>query len=237
MIEKVITTSRTTEVDDLASRAIGAFKKTGLSSDAYLAGIMTSLEAEVARLTAAIKRMKTESELEELDELRDDKIRALFYLELGLTHHPDAAIKAAAAQVLEVLNHYGLSVLNESYASESSLVNSMLGDLAKANLQEAIALCSGCAELIAAVQTAQDNFEATRIAYEEEKGQETTLENATGIKKQVVAQMNQKLVVYLRAMEQVDVETYGPFARTIAEMIAENNEMVKRRRPKTAQTE
>jgi hypothetical protein len=237
MIEKVMSNSRATEVNDLVSRAVGAFKKTELGGDAYLTGIMTGLEAEVARLTAAIKRMKIESELEELDEVRDDKLRALFYLLLGLSHHPDAAIKAAATKVLAVLDHYGMAVLKESYASESSLINSMLVDLGKADLQDAIALCSGCAESIAAVQTAQDQFEATRIAYEEEKGEETTQENATDIKKQVVALINQKLVVYLRAMEQVDVETYGPFARTLTEMIGENNEAVKRRRRKTKQTE
>jgi hypothetical protein len=38
--------------------------------------------------------------------------------------------------------------------------------------------------------------------------------------------------VYLRAMEVVDVETYGAFARTIATIIAENNEVVKKRRKK-----
>lgn len=68
MIEKVIATSRTTEVNDVASRAVGAFKKTELSGDAHLMGIMTGLEDDVARMTAAIKRMKIESELEEKDE-------------------------------------------------------------------------------------------------------------------------------------------------------------------------
>ena len=234
MIEKVITTSRTTEVNDLASRAVGAFKNTELSGDAYLTGIMTGLEAEVARLTAAIKRMKIESQLEELDEFRDDKVRALFFLVMGLSHHPDAAIKAAASKVLTVLNHYGLSILNESYAIESSLVNSMLGDLSQASQQEAIALCSGCAELIAEVQTAQDDFEAKRIAYEEGQGQETTLENATALKRQVVTLVNQKLVLHLRAMEQAQPDAYGPYARTVAQIIANNNEIVKRRRSKAA---
>ncbi len=230
MIKKVITTSRTTEVNDLALRAIGAFKKTELSSDAYLTDFMTGLEDEVARLTAAIKRMKAESELEALDEVRDDKLRALFFLVLGLSYHPDAEIKAAAAKVLAVLKHYGLSILKESYAIESSLVNSLLVDLSQADLQDAIALCSGCAELIATVQTAQDDFEAKRIGYEEEQGEESTLETATAIKKQVIAQINQKLVVHLRAMEQSQPDTYGSFARTVAQIIADNNEAVKRRR-------
>jgi hypothetical protein len=191
---------------------------------------MTGLEEEVARLTAAIKRMKIESQLEEKDEFRDDTLRALFYLVLGLSFHPNAEIKAAATKVLAVLNRYGMSILSESYAIESSLVNSMLGDLSQADLQDAIALCLGCAALIAAAQTAQDDFEATRLAYEEEQGEEATLESATTIKKQMVVLINQKLVVHLRAMEQAHPDTHGPFARTVAQIIADNNEVVKRRR-------
>ncbi|MCG6185901.1 hypothetical protein [Maribellus maritimus] len=41
--------------------------------------------------------------------------------------------------------------------------------------------------------------------------------------------LNGKIVVYLRAMEIVDEATYGALARTIAEIIADNNETVKKR--------
>ena len=44
--------------------------------------------------------------------------------------------------------------------------------------------------------------------------------------------INDKLVVYLRAMIQVDESTYGDFTRTIAEIIDDNNEVVKKRRKK-----
>lgn len=230
MIQKLMTISRTTEVSATSERIVGAYKKTGLSSDAHLLGLMTGLEEELALFTAAIKRMKVESELEAQDELRDGEIRSLYYLVLGLLHHPDQAIVAAAQKVFAVLEHYGLAVAGESYASESSLVGSMLADLAKPGLQEPIAALSGCAECIAKLQTAENNFDAARIAFEEEKAREGTLENATYIKRRVVNLINQKLVVYLLAMEQVTPETYGSFARTVAEIIADNNEVVKKRR-------
>ena len=108
----------------------------------------------------------------------------------------------------------------------------MLVDLAKQKLQDAIAALSGLAEIIAELQAAQDDFEETRIAYEEEKAKEGTLENATTIKKDVVTIINDKLVVYLRAMIQVDEATYGDFTRTVAEIIDDNNEVVKKRRKK-----
>ncbi len=40
--------------------------------------------------------------------------------------------------------------------------------------------------------------------------------------------INEKLVVYLNAMQQVNPEMYAEFANTISVIIAENNETVKR---------
>ena len=164
--------------------------------------------------------------------MRDDKVRAFFFMVMGYIHHPDPAVKAAALKVEKVLDQYGLSITGESYAVESSLVNSLLVDLAKQKLQDAIGALSGLAEIIAELQAAQDNFEQTRIAYEEEKAKEGTLENVTAIKKEVLVIINDKLVVYLRAMIQVDEATYGNFTRTVAEIIDDNNEVVKKRRKK-----
>ena len=230
MLKNVISNCRTTEISAVTESIVGAYKNTDLSTDTWLSGLMTSLETEGGALTAAIKRMKAESELEEQDEVRDEVFRSLYYLILGLLHHPDAAVKAAAQQVFDVLDHYGLTITDQSYASESSLVDSLLNDLAQPEFQEPIALLSGCAESIAALQTAEDNFEAARIAYEEEKAQESTLENATTIKKRVVSLINDKLVVYLLAMVQVNPEMYDLFARTVGQIIADNNEVVKKRR-------
>ncbi len=49
--------------------------------------------------------------------------------------------------------------------------------------------------------------------------------------------INNKLVTYLRAMIMVDEPTYGDFARTIAQMIEDNNEVVKKRRKKPEMAE
>jgi hypothetical protein len=123
-------------------------------------------------------------------------------------------------------------VTNESYSTESSLINSLLGDLAKPDMQEPVAAVSGCAELIAVLQTAQEAFEQARVAYEEEKAQEGTETNATTLKKEVIDVINNRLVVYLDAMMLVDEATYGAFGRTVAEIIDATNEMVKKRRKK-----
>lgn len=97
---------------------------------------------------------------------------------------------------------------------------------------EAIALLPGCADVITALQTTQNDFEAARIVYEQEKAEESTQANASEVKAEVLAMINDKIVIYLRAMEVVDEPAYGAFARTVATIIADNNEVVKKRRKK-----
>lgn len=232
MIEKLIYQSRTTEVDAVSDRMIGAYQKSGLDSDTHLAEIFTGLGDASARLKAAVKRTKAESELEQKDEIRDDKVRALFYLVNGFVYHPDPNVKSAALKIKKVMDKYGLSMAEENYSTESSLVSSLLGDLSDPSLQASVAALSGCIGLITALQTSQTDFEQTRIAWEAEKAKEGTQGNATGIKKEVLEIVNDKLVVYLRAMEQVDEETYGAFTRTISQIISDNNDVVKKRRKK-----
>ena len=233
MIEKIIFNSRTTEIDSASMRIIGAYQNTSLSSDVHLSAMFTDLDAQSALLTEAINRSKAESELDAKDSIRDQKLRALFYLAKGFLYHPQDDVKSAAETVDKILEKYGLDITGESYSTESSLILSLLNDLSKQKIQDAITLLPGCAEVIAALQAAQTGFETTRITYEEEKAHESTEQNATTIKKRVVGIINERIVIYMRAMEVVDEANYGAFARTLATIIAENNEVVKKRSKKT----
>jgi hypothetical protein len=232
MIEKLIAKSRTTEVADASVRMIVAFGQWNFETDAHLTAIFNDLGSKTEWLTAAIHRAKTESELELKDEVRDDNLRSLYYLITGFTHHPDAVIKAAAVKLAKLFDNYGLKITDESYASESALISSLLMDLGNEEYQEAITALSGCAALIQALQNSQEDFEITRVTWEREKAKEGALENATELKKEVVAIINERLVVYLQAMKQVNPEMYEEFTNTIAVIIAENNETVKRRAKK-----
>jgi len=156
----------------------------------------------------------------------------LYYLLNGFLYHPTKKIKEAAQLLMNLFNNYGLSVVGESYATESSLIGSLLLDLAKPEYADAIATLSGCTELIAGLQAAQTDFEQARIAYETEKAKEGMVENASLVKKEVVDILNNKIVVYLRAMEQVDPAKFGVFTNTCAQIIADNNEQVKKRKGK-----
>lgn len=229
MIYNLSSTSRVTEVDASAMRLIGAYKNTALSADVHLSKMFTELETQRSRLTAAINRSKTESELEEKDEVRDEKVSAIYYLVTGFLHHPDAQTKAAAKTVEKVFAKYGLAIIGESYASESSFIVSLLDDLAKPKLLKAIDKLSGINEIITELAAAQTAFETSRIAYEEEKAKESKQENATLIKKEILALINGKMVIYMRAMKLVDEPVYGDFARIFALVIGKNNGVIKKR--------
>ncbi len=231
-MNKLKAQSRNTEVNALARRLLGAYRKTALNNDSHLANLIAELEQVVTLLTAAINRLRVASALDEKDELRDNSVRSLYYFILGITHHPDLKISESAKQLFKLLEHYGLSITGENYASESSFINSLLNDLNKPDAQSAIADISGASELIATIQTAQTDFEQTRIAYEEEKAQQGNFENATNLKMQLVKLINEQLLVYLQAMMLVNESTYGEFGRTVAEIISTANEAVNRRSSK-----
>lgn len=229
MVKKISNRSRVTETHATIKQIIGAYKNTSLSSDNFLNEILTNLETLESKLNVAIMRSETQSVLEEKDEVCDQALRNLFALVSGYTHHPDAQIKEAAILVDNIIEHYGFSIIKESYATQTSLTNSLINDLEAADKQEAIAKLSGCAEVLELVKTAVTDFEQTRVAYEEAKASESTYESASKIKTEVVKLINDKLVVYLRAMQQVNEAEYGSFARTVNEIIETNNEAVKRR--------
>lgn len=232
MIEKLSTSSRNTEASGSVMRLIGAYKTTTLSSDVHLEPMFTDLENESTLFIKAINRAKSESILEDKNAVRTDSLRAFHYLLIGLLHHPTKKIKTAAEAVYKIYAHYGLSIVDGGYASGSALLVSLLNDLSAEALQESISHLSGLAELIAGIQTAQTDFEQTRIGFESSKAEESTYTTATDLKKTVLDIVNDKVVIYMRAMELVDNVNYGAFARTIAEIIDDNNEQVKKRRKK-----
>ena len=229
MIQKLIIWSRKTEIDDVAARLSAAFGASGIT-DPYLTACFVALGEKHLALSLAINRPKAASRLKEKDAVRDQKTHALHQLLSGYACHPDETINTAAQTMLAVFDNFGTAVTRESYTVESSLIGSLLLSFAKPEYKDAIAALSGCAELIARLQTAQDDFEQTRIAYETEKAKEGMLETASEIKKGVAKIINDKIVTYLCAMEQVNPPIYSEFAGTVAVIISENNGAVKKRK-------
>lgn len=232
MIENLIGKSRITEVADTAALLVQVYENGSLKDDTHLAATMVELATSNNQLLDVVNRDKAESELAALDEVCDDKIQAFHYLLQGALYHPATAVKAAAQQLDDVFENYGVKMVRESYGSQSALVKAMLRDFSEPALAPALAAVSGSGELLTELQTAHNQFEQARIAYENSKAQEGHFQNATQLKKPVVELVNNKLVLYLNAMIQVDEPRYGELARRVAQVIADNNQRVNRRRKK-----
>ena len=84
------------------------------------------MERLSAGITMAIKRNKVSISLEAADNKRNKVIRQPGTLLAGHSAIPIADKKAAADRLISVYDKYGNSIVNEAYAQEPSLIESML---------------------------------------------------------------------------------------------------------------
>ena len=161
-MRKLASSLRVTELDTLLSTLLRLYAADeALCKDAFMASTMAELAPLSRQLTEAVKRERTGS-LAEADRVRDAVILDLGTLAEGYTAIPFEAQKTAAFAVKAVFDKYGRRIVSESYATESSLIESLLIDLSAPELAGMIAQLPGIAELIAALRRAQDDFNVAK---------------------------------------------------------------------------
>lgn len=228
--------SRVSEVSAISGRISDGYHK-DLEGDVVLDPIFNEIDPVNQSTIAAIKRIKAESKLQQLDELRDTAHHALFHFVLGLSLCDMETIRNAASLLMTILHKYGLSVTRENYDEKSSDLDSMLLELKKPNILAAIALIDNCALLIASLQSKQDTFKAERLAFQHERANESQQMNATSLKSTLLKLINKKLIPVLNGLQVSNAAKYGDFAATVAKIISTNNETVKQRRTQLAEPE
>ena len=219
---------RVTEADTVSDALVRLYKdaaaKDGaIGKDTALAAIMGEVERLSADITTAIKKDRVSTSLEDADKRRDELIRSLGTLLTGYGAIPVADKKAAADRLLAVYDKYGKSIVNETYARESSLIESMLEDFAAEGLAASIKLLEGVGDLLGGLRAAQDDFNRANDAATAaltEKG-----ESAYAIKKPLLAAINEKLVPYVTAIGAVNAE-YADFGAKADVEIAKVNASV-----------
>ena len=229
MIARLKHNCRNSEVNATTGRISGAYHQSSLTENTALAAIFDEIDPKNQQLTEAIKRMKAESKLEVTDEVRDTDHHALYHLVEGATYSTLPEVKAAAVKVFQILQNYGLSVTDESYDTETSYLDSLLKDLGAESLQTDIAAIPSCAERIAILQDSQNAFNAARLEFQLEQSREGKQENATMLKKQLLALVNEKMLVSLEGKLMDDPATFSDFADAVNQIITDTNEIVKKR--------
>lgn len=228
-IEKLLHRSYNGEVATVSESIIKASATKGVD-DAFLSNVLEKIGNEEENLSYAIRQDKTVSVLETADDNRDNSLRGLFNLSNGYLYHPDETISTSARTVCSVLNKYPLSgMLRANYAQESALIESLLKDLDTEEIKAAIIPLTGISETVIVIRTAQEAFTNTFVAYSEEKARHNGKDTATKIKSALLKLINNELVTYLRAMIIAAPDTYGDIAAATAQIIADNNEKVRKR--------
>ena len=134
-MNKLTAKARITEVDGLSDSVIRIFgADTKAQEDTFLKGQIAELTTLSDAITAAILQDKAVSNLDEADSRRDEAVRNLGALLSGYVVFPLEEKKAAALCLKTVYDKYAKSgILSASYVSESSMIESMLGDFTAAN--------------------------------------------------------------------------------------------------------
>lgn len=229
MIEKVIATSRTTEVDALVLLIIASYQSSDIPEDNRLIAIMAKVQELSVKLNLAIYRIKTESDLEARDNERCISIRSFYYVIFGCTTRTDEAVKTAALVILNIFNHYGLDITRNNYGVETSLIKSLITDLSTEVAQTNLAIVPGASDAFVEMKDAEAGFETSNLAYEKAKAEESLSDNATTLKKQLVDVVNNQLVSYLRVMLEIEDNDFEGFAEVVKQLISDSNGKVKNR--------
>ena len=232
-MNKLNTSVKVTELGDTALRLVKAFKAVvAVQNDAFLTKTFAEIEKQATVMTSAVKSDQALSKLEEADAQRDQAIRVLDKLLKGYENIPLENLKTHAKKLAEIFKKYGVKITGENYASQSTLINSLLGDFSATELKPSIEALAGVKEALAEIQTKQDAFAALRSDYEKAQVSQKEKSSATSLRKPLLELINKKVVPYLVAMSIAQPELFKNLTAEASEIITSTNEAIKARSKK-----
>ena len=228
-MNKVKSTIRITEVDGLSDSIIRIFGADAKAQgDDFLKGQIAELTTLSDAITAAILQDKAVSNLDEADSKRDEAVKNLGALLSGYAVFPLEEKKSAALSLKAVYDKYAKSgILSASYISESSMIESLLGDFSSAEAAASIEKLDGISEMVSAIRTAQDDFTVANDAFVKAEGSRGA--SASSYKKPILAVINDKIVPYLNTMAIVGNAAVADFSKGVETEITRVNENVAKR--------
>ncbi|MBS2210951.1 hypothetical protein KEM09_06045 [Carboxylicivirga mesophila] len=228
LIEKVLKRMRVADTVHLGNAILDELGKSTIE-DVNITAIKSEMSTICIGLAGAVNETKVLSMLEKYDTLRDNTYRSLLYLNKGFLLHPDTKIRAAASEVQQVLDKYGFSLVDHNYASESTLIDAFIRDMKMPLIAPNVSVLPGLPAILSQLQTDQDLFKSAERSWHEARAEDGKTLNATALKHELMKVINDKLVLYLRAMVQLNPASFGELSNNISMHISTANELVKRR--------
>lgn len=231
-MNKLRTSVRNMEIDGLSDSIIRAYKADEkVQKDAFLKPVLAELEDLSAKITKAILQDKTLSSLDAADSVRDEAVRTLGTVLAAYAVFPIAGKKERAAPLKAAYDKYAKAgITGASYASESSMIESLLEDFSADALSANIADLEGVAEAVASIRSAQDDF--TKANDEYVKASANKGASASSFKKPIVSLVNDRLVPYLNLMSGSGNKNCAEFAKSVGKEISRVNDMIAKRTKK-----
>lgn len=228
-INKIIREIRIADMAGVADTINSELRQSSLD-DAHISAIQAEMEPLYTNLVTAINKDQAESDLDKYDTSRDEVYRSLLHLCKGYLYHPDAQVSKAAAKVDAVTDKYGFELTNQGYSAESALLDSLMADMALPEIAPSVEVLPGVKELKAQLLTEQDKFKAAEAVWLKARSEQKLSESATSVKHELLTVINDKLVIYLRAMSMINPEPYRALSSKLSLLIDQVNTVIKRRR-------
>ena len=125
-----------------------------------------------------------------------------------------------------------MKITGENYASQSTLINSLLGDFSATELKSSIEALAGVKEALTEIQTKQNAFAVLRSDYEKAQVSQKEKSSATSLRKPLLELINKKVVPYLVAMSIAQPELFKNLTAEASEIVTSTNEAIKARSKK-----
>ena len=228
-MNKLNAKARITEVDGFSDTLIRIFNADlQVQKDEFLKNQIAELSALSDAITNAILQDKAVSNLDAADSKRDEAVKNLGALLTGYAVFPVEEKRTAAVALKAVYEKYSKSgILTASYVSESSMIESMLGDFSSADAAANIEKLDGIELMIKAIRSAQDDFTAANDAYVKAEGSKDA--SASSYKKSILVLINDKIIPYLNTMQIVGNTNVLAFAKNVEIEVARINETISKR--------
>lgn len=234
-IARLLTNARVGEVADSGGSIQNVYATSGITDDATLQMIIDELKESTDALTSAVEKDKAVSKLEQVDEQRDKALQDIYHYLQGLLRVP-GDVAASAGRLLTIFEKYGIGIVSQSYAEQSTSINSLLGDWSSDESETDMASIFYLTGMVTTLSEAQKTFESTYESYLTELAKSKSEQSASAIKPETLNIINNRLVKYLRAQAEFNAETYGDFAQKVNIVITRINGNVRERRAKHSET-
>lgn len=227
-MKKLTFACRVSELDALSDTLLRLYAaEPAIANDVFLKKYFAQLQKLSDVITQAIKRNRVQSNLNEKDAKRDEAVRNFADLLDGYAVFPVAEKKSAAIALKAIFDKYGRKITVESFANESSFIESLLKDLNESEAKANISSLDGMEATVSAIRTAQDDFTAAYDAWIKAQSAEASAVNASDVKQPLILLINEKIVLYLTAVSEED--EYKHFAGLVEQEIDKVNSTVSAR--------